>query len=687
MSAQSLGAGKRMPAAVKVAFAACGAWLVVNEFRVVALDHHSFGLVGSRWAHDVALLVATGLCLSRVAVRGPERKAWLLVGLGMLAWTFGEVYYTAVLWTDPNPPIPSPADGGYLLFPPLCLVGLILLLRRRAGALPGALWADGLTTGLSVGALVTALVLQNVLSHQSGGTLAVATSLAYPLMDLILLSAVLGALARMGWRADRLWMLLAAGILMFWIADTLYLVATAAGTAQIDAWSDTGWWGGFFVLAAAAWCPDSAPLRRKPEQSTRLIAIPLLFGSVGLGTLVYGCLVKLTPLAVALAAASLLGVMVRLMLTFGENVVMLRRSRGEALTDALTGVGNRRALTHALERFFASDERPDRLLALFDLDGFKAYNDRFGHPAGDALLIRLAGQLKAELSPHGEVFRLGGDEFCALVSEDHLPGATWLEKAAGVLSESGDGFEIGCSYGAIRLPLDAQSVTEALELVDRSMYAHKQDGRASAARQVHDALISAMTATKHGLDGHGAAVAELASLTAAMLGMVTAEVLEVRQAAELHDIGMVAVPEEILTKPGPLTETEWAFIREHPSVGERIIAAAPALRSVARLVRHSHERWDGRGYPDGLAGEQIPVGARIIAVADAFETMTRAQSYRAALTVEDATAELKRCAGTQFDEVVVGAFLAAMADRGPQAVPSEAAPVLAVPRWAGAPAL
>jgi two-component system cell cycle response regulator len=689
MSARLRGAHvavRSTPLAARAAFALAGVWLVINEFRIVALHGTSFGLLGSRWAHDAVLVAASALCLVRAGVDRDQRAGWLLIGLGMLAWTFGELYYTAVLWSDSNPPIPSPADAGYLLFAPLSLPGLCLLLRRRAGGLPKVMWADGLTAALAVGALSAAIVFSRVVSHESGTPIEAATSLAYPLMDTLILSAIFGSLARMGWRADRTWGLLAVGMLLNLVADSLYEVYVASGTYQEGSWFDTGWWAGFFLIAAAAWQPRSRPLEPRPEPGGRTIAVPLLFGALGLALLVYGCLAPLTPLAIALAAASLVAVMGRLMLTFADNVAMLRHSRGEALTDPLTGVGNRRALTRALERFFAAGDEPGRLLALLDLDGFKAYNDRFGHPAGDALLVRLAGRLRAELGSAGEVFRLGGDEFCVLADGESARDSGWLERTAGVLSEHGDGFQIGCSYGAVRLPEDAQSVSEALELVDRSMYAHKQDGRASAGRQAHDALVSAMTATKHGLDDHGAAVAELATLTATMLGLPPAEASEVRQAAELHDIGMVAVPEAILAKRGPLSEAEWAFVREHPSVGARIIAAAPALGSVARLVRHSHERWDGNGYPDGLAGEEVPLGARIIAVADAFETMTRAQPYRAAMTVEEATAELRRCAGKQFDEVVVRGFLSAMAARG-KVVTGASALSVAPPAWAGAPSL
>jgi HD-GYP domain-containing protein (c-di-GMP phosphodiesterase class II) len=165
------------------------------------------------------------------------------------------------------------------------------------------------------------------------------------------------------------------------------------------------------------------------------------------------------------------------------------------------------------------------------------------------------------------------------------------------------------------------------------------------------------------LRSHLGGIADLAESTALSLQLSHDVVEQVRHATELHDVGKVAVPDAILTKPGPLDEEEWAFIRRHTIIGERIIGAAPALLRVAALVRHSHERWDGGGYPDALAGADIPLGARIVAVADAFDAITSPRPYSRPRTAEAALEELARCAGTQFDPVVVEAFAVAWRDR------------------------
>jgi diguanylate cyclase (GGDEF)-like protein len=372
----------------------------------------------------------------------------------------------------------------------------------------------------------------------------------------------------------------------------------------------------------------------------------------------------MNPVAVGLSALSLVAVMARLMLTFRENVAMLRTSRDEALTDVLTGLGNRRALARELACLLpnADDARP-LVLVLFDLDGFKHYNDTFGHPAGDALLVRLGANLGTYLSGRGHAFRMGGDEFCALFEPGDEVADPIIAGAASALTEHGEGFNVTSSYGAIVLPREAQDATEALRIADQRMYAQKNAGRTSATRQSKDVLVRALTERAPDLFGHIEGAADLAEATARRLGMNDDEAECVRHAAELHDVGKVAIPDAILTKPGPLDPHEWEFIRRHTLIGERIVSAAPALGQVARLVRSSHERWDGTGYPDRLAEQEIPLGSRVISVIDAFDAMTSDRPYSPAVEPGLALNELRRCASTQFDPVVVEAFCAAWTER------------------------
>src|SRR3954452_16882338 len=486
---------------------ACAGWLVLHELRVVVFGGVDLGPLSSRFAHDVVLVITACVCLARGVCHRRERVAWLLIGSGVLAWTLGEIYYTAVLWDDSSPPIPSFADAGYLLFPVLMFPGMLALLRSRARLSP-ALLVDGIAAALAVSALSAAIVFQTVLQHASGDLLPVATSLAYPLTDLVLLAVGVGAVAGTGWRLDRTWALLAGGILAFWFADSMYLVRTAEGTYEAGGWFDFGWWSALFLIALAAWQRPPAQRRSCADESLRLIAAPLVSGAVGLELLLYASTGDLNALAGALSAASLVFVMIRLTLTFRQNVGMLRASRDEALTDALTGLGNRRALTRELDEALP-DAQPEApyVLALFDLDGFKHYNDTFGHPAGDILLARLGANLKAFLDGHGHAFRVGRDEFCALIELRGEDPARIVERGARALSERGYGFWIACSYGSVTPPHEATDPDEALRIADRRRSARKHAGRMSASRQSKDVLL---TARDPALCSHMSAVADLA---------------------------------------------------------------------------------------------------------------------------------------------------------------------------------
>ncbi|MEA2292301.1 MAG: hypothetical protein QOF17_1324, partial [Solirubrobacteraceae bacterium] len=349
---------------------------------------------------------------------------------------------------------------------------------------------------------------------------------------------------------------------------------------------------------------------------------------------------------------------------FAEEIArLLESSREEALTDPLTGLRNRRALSADMETNFASirSAGAETVLALFDLDGFKAYNDTFGHPAGDALLVRLARRLATTLQGAGTAYRLGGDEFCILAGAGSDAGAI-IRLAAAALTEHGEAFVIECSYGYALLPTDAATPEDALRFADRQMYAQKALGRASAGRQSSDVLLRVVTERNGSLQEHTDEVARLAELTARSLGLADVEVTRIEVAAELHDIGKIALPDAILNKPGPLNSDEWKFMRRHTLIGERILRAAPSLAHTADLVRSSHERVDGSGYPDGLIGDAIPFGSRVIAVCDAYDAMVSSRVYRQLVSSGEALAELRRCAGTQFDPRVVEAFAALIED-------------------------
>ncbi len=340
------------------------------------------------------------------------------------------------------------------------------------------------------------------------------------------------------------------------------------------------------------------------------------------------------------------------------DIVAHQLLREQAVTDALTGLGNRRKLAADLdERLAAASASQPLVLMMFDLDGFKSYNDTFGHLAGDTVLARLGGKLADAVSAYGTAYRLGGDEFCVLAAARYDELHTVLCAAAGALVERGENFSVGASYGAVLLPHEATDLDYALQLADERMYARKRGRPSLAGDQTRDVLIRIIHAKQPSLQNHSSEVAELCLRVGRRLKMTAEELDELARAAELHDIGKVGIPDAILEKPAALSESEWEFMHQHTVLGERILSAAPALRPVAVIVRASHERWDGLGYPDGLAGAEIPLGARIIAACDAYEAMTTDRCYRRRIGHDAACQELRRGAGRQFDPNVVEALL------------------------------
>ncbi len=527
-------------------------------------------------------------------------------------------------------------------------IGLCVLIRRRVTPLPRSTWLDGLMAVTAAAAVASAVLVVTMGGADADNFRFVATHVAYPIGDVLLVSLVVFVFAVTDWRPGRAWWSIGLGVLALFCGDAVYVGLDAAGQIPDSSLQGISLLVALAALSLAPW----QPVRRAKDSELRhrpFVLGPIVCGSAAVGVCIYSTLAPDYSAALAFAALTLALVLVRTGLTLRENGQLLELSRHEALTDGLTGLANRRAMLGDLERAVgdACVEQP-LVFAIFDLNGFKLYNDSFGHPAGDALLVRVAAKLEALVGSSGRAYRMGGDEFCVLVPA----GGSLLSRISAVLFESGEQFTISSAYGSVLIPAEASTVEAVLTVADERLYLQK---RQIVARIVapHEPLLRSLAEREPGLREHVDEVSDLSLAVGRRLGLSRAELRELRLAAQLHDVGKLAVPDAILQKPGPLDLGEWEFIKQHTVVGERILLGSPALRGVAKIVRSTHERWDGDGYPDCLSGEQIPLAARIVTACDAFSAIVSERPYCAAEPEETAVAELRRCAGTQFDPRVV----------------------------------
>jgi diguanylate cyclase (GGDEF)-like protein len=439
-----------------------------------------------------------------------------------------------------------------------------------------------------------------------------------------------------------------ASLLYNWVVNLALISAVVA--------ADTG--GSFFRIAAENFTQTTAPLA---FMSSAALALVILWQrSPALSLALVGPL-----LAIAL---------------YQRSTYRALRAMQLALTDPLTGLGNHRSFHERLQRELSKAEQIGATLSLclVDLDDFKTINDSHGHPVGDSVL----GQVASRLRQGGEAFRLGGDEFAVLLPAHDAGHAVAVARSI-VERVSATEFEgvgrVTVSAGVATYPVQGVGRDELIRLADSALYWAKEDGKnrartyESAAQLLGDlevfaerpdraahyraaaSLAKAVDARDAYTGSHSERVGALSARIARRLGADEAQIELTRLAGSLHDLGKLAIPEELLRKPELLNDAERGLLERHPQIGYRMLESL-GVDPVAEWVLHHHERWDGTGYPDGLAGDAIPLGARIIFVADAFDAMTSERLYRKPLAAEDALAELQRNAGSQFDPVIVEAF-------------------------------
>jgi len=351
--------------------------------------------------------------------------------------------------------------------------------------------------------------------------------------------------------------------------------------------------------------------------------------------------------------------------------------------DALTGLFNRRhameTIGHELARGSAG---PGLGVLMVDVDHFKRVNDRHGHGGGDAVLIEIAERLRTGIREWDVVARIGGEEFCVVAPglESESAVAALGERLRLAIAErpvtlpGGLVVPVTISVGAALVTPDDGSAEHALDFADRALYAAKRQGRnrlrtfsqlgaadlrAEQPECLHiaEALAISSDLREGNLGAHSRQVADLSAAVARRLGLGDEDVLRVQLGGWLHDVGKIVVPDLILTNPGPLTDAEWQTMRTHPAIGADLLRHFPELAPACSAVRHHHERFDGTGYPDRLAGDQIPLEARIVAAADAYSAMTAERTYHTPRATADALDELHRSAGGHLDPVVVAALI------------------------------
>ncbi len=442
------------------------------------------------WLVTAFELIASVLCIAAGLRGGRRRLVPIMLGVATLVWSMGDLSLTVESLHGATPPTPSIADAFYICFFPLAYVGIVLFMRGEVRRLNNPSWLDSSIAATGVAAVCAAFAFHTVLKTAGGSSLSVATNLAYPVGDLLLLGLVAGGTTILAGRSRLPWMLLGGGMAINAAGDTFNLFASTVGASHVGVvLNNIAWPTSIFMIALAMWLPpgsaDPLALQRPPG-----FALPGLAAGAGLIVLLVGTFRHPGPIAIGFAAATLALVGVRLTKLLRSLRALTFKRYQQAITDPLTGLGNRRYLFDALHAWFGArsgvDDDGQRLAFLFiDLDRFKEINDSFGHPAGDELLRLLGARLKGALREGDTLMRLGGDEFAVLLID---AGAHEAEAAAARLSDAlqnafvldSVSVRIGASIGIAHAPADARDAEMLVSCADRAMYRAKLTGETFA---------------------------------------------------------------------------------------------------------------------------------------------------------------------------------------------------------------
>ncbi|MBW4718383.1 diguanylate cyclase [Saccharothrix obliqua] len=620
-----------------------------------------------------AAVVVVSVALRR---RDGARLPWLLLGLGQVVYSIADSTFYVLHYLLDRTGYPSPADAFYLGHYPLTVAALLLFVRRRTPGrdLPSALDASVLAV---VAAMLSWLYLIGPRARLDQPVVVTIATVAYPVMDLAMLAVAIRLFMGSGKRPGA-FVLLSANLLAILTADTLYVLQQLNGTFQAGNYLDAIWLGGNLALGAAALHPAMGAVA-EPTAVRENVLGPARLAALCAAALVAPAMLVVQHATgrfhdvpvIAAACATLFG------LVIARLAALVADQRRLAITDALTGLHTRRFFVAQLPIEVERARRSGGSVAVFiaDVDRFKSINDGHGHPAGDRVLAEIADRLRRAARAGDVVARYGGEEFALLV-----PGAGpgELTAIAQRLRDAVADRPIAAtdtlwlpatvSVGAACYPEHGGDPAEVIAAADRSLYAAKLAGRdrvvvgtthadCEPAMLDHLCRVADQVDRKQRAPHSSRAVARWTRLLALELGHDERAAHIAELAGRLHDIGKIVVPDAVLSKPSALDPEEWRVVRQHADHGFRLADTLPGFFPVAQAIRQHHERYDGSGYPQGLAGGAIRWEARLIAVCDVWAAMLTERPYRPARTVDEARRELRAGRGTRYDPDVVDLFL------------------------------
>ncbi len=348
-----------------------------------------------------------------------------------------------------------------------------------------------------------------------------------------------------------------------------------------------------------------------------------------------------------------------------ERILLEKQLRLLAERDSLTNIYNRRSFEQAMKKY---DQHKVEKLAILsiDINGLKFFNDTLGHFFGDKIIVDAVSIINKVFSDLGHVARIGGDEFGVILEgEDESQIELLLSRMNQKVKQynnKGKDWILSLSYGYSYLENGIANVEFMFQEADNNMYQNKLLKKESTHSTFVKTFMRALEAKDFVSEGHVARMERLAIFMGEILLLRQDQVDRLALLTKFHDIGKIGIPDSILKKPARLTEDEWKIMRTHSSIGERIALESTDLKDIAPLILRHHERYDGKGYPLGIKGDEIPIECRILAIVDTFDAMTNDRPYSRAVSAEEAEAEIKRCSGSQFDPLLVEVFILVIND-------------------------